>query len=204
MPFFALFYLLGSLVDLLEHTVHCFPITVVTSDSAVVERLTSLPGNCTVSVETEKFMIESAIFNDTDLPPVRDIHLVMLETNYHRWEDIKRLPGAVAEMNPFLKRAADLYLEGKIKLFAMSFALGIIVAVFTFPVAIPLRTPFRRLDRAAALFGGILFFFLSVTGFFIVPRVFRGAYLLSVGVGLVFVLLLSLLMRRYGERREGR
>jgi len=200
-PFFALFYLLGTLVSLLEHTVQCFPMTVVTSEKSLAEQVAALPGNCSVVVETEKFMIESAIFSDVDLPPVRDIYLVMLEGDYGRREDLLRLSDAIVEMNPFLKRVADLYVSGKLKLFAASFALGVIVAVLTFPVALPPRTPFRRLDNSAMLFGGILFLLCFVGGFLTAPPVFRGVYFLATAAGLVFALVFRLMVRRFEHPR---
>ncbi len=200
-PFFVLFYLLGILVSLLEHTVRCFPMTVVTSEKTIAEQVVALPGNCSGVVETEKFMIESAIFNDVDLPPVRDIYLVTLEGDYARWEDLLRLSDAIVEMNPFLKRVADLYVVGRLKLFAASFALGVIVAVLTFPMALPPRTPFRRLDNSAMLFGGALFVLCGVVVFSTVPSVFRGAYLLAVTAGLLFALIFRFLMKRFEHSR---
>ncbi len=200
-PFFILFYLLGMLVTLLEHTVNCFPLTVVTSDKAVAEQAAAF-GTCSAVIETEKFMIENSIFSDVDLPPVRDIYLVMSEGDYERSKEISRIPDAIVEMNPFLKQVADLYLAGKLKLFAASFVIGIVTAVLTFPVALPLRTPFRRLDRAVAAFGASLFFFCFGAGLFVVPGSFRGVYLLTVGVGLVFVLVFRLIVKRY-EQVEG-
>ncbi len=129
LPFFVLLYLLGSLVGLLEHTIHCFPLTAITSDRAFAERLAAMPENCSAHIETEKFMIESTIFNDADLPPVRDIYLVMVEGDYDRWVEVSREPEAIVEMNPFLRRVADLYLAGRLKLFTGSFAIAVIVAV---------------------------------------------------------------------------
>ena len=201
-PFFAILYLLAALVALLDHTVHCFPVTAVTTDRAVAERLAALPGNCSAAVEAEKFMIESAIFNDTDIPPVRDIYLVAIEGDYAAWEELQRTPGAVVEMNPFLKRVADLYLTGRLKLLSASFAIGVIAAVLTFPVALPVRTPFRRLDLAATIFGWVLFGALLIGGAVMAPPVFLPAYLLAAAAGMLFALVFRILMKKY-ETKEG-
>ncbi len=195
-PFFALLLSIGSLVGLLERTVTCFPVTVITSDRGLAEAMAGRANNCRATVEVEKFMIESPIFNDIDLPPVRDIFFVTLETDYAAWEEIQRTPDAIAEMNPFLKRVADLYLAGRLKIMIIAFVTGVVTAVLTFPFAFPRRSPFRRLDLAAASTGWGLLGLLSFGVAFAVPPLFLPTYLLTLAVGLAFAILLRVLARK--------
>lgn len=197
LPFFVLLYLLGALTGLLERTVTCFPMSVITTNKAVAEKLADRPGNCSSSVEVEKFMIESAIFNDTDLPPVRDIYLVFLEADYASWEDIQRMGDTVAEMNPFLRRVADLYLAGRLKMMVIAFIVGVIVAVLSFPFALPRRTPFRRLDIAASVAGWGSFAALAVGVAFAVHPVFLPTYALTTGAGMLFALVFRILLKKH-------
>ncbi len=197
LPFFILLYLFGALTGLLEQTVTCFPMSVITTNKAVAEKLADRPGNCRSSVEVEKFMIESPIFTDTDLPPVRDIYLVFVEADYAAWEEVQALGDAIAEMNPFLKRIADLYIAGRLKMMAIAFIMGIITAVFTFPFALPRRTPFRRLDIAAGIAGWGTFAALAVGVAFAVHPVFLPTYMLATAAGILFALVFRILLKKH-------
>lgn len=197
LPFFVLLYLFGALTGLLERTVTCFPMSIVTTNKEIAEKLADRPGNCRSSVEVEKFMIESAIFNDTDLPPVRDIYLVFIEADYAAWEEVQKLGDAIAEMNPFLKRVADFYLVGRLKIMAIAFAMGIIMAVLTFPFALPRRSPFRRLDIAAGIAGWGSFAALAVGVAFAVHPVFLPTYMLTTAAGMLFALVFRILLKKY-------
>lgn len=197
LPFFVLLYLFGALTGLLERTVTCFPMSVITTNKAVAEKLADRPGNCRSSLELEKFMIESPIFNDTDLPPVRDIYLVFLEADYTAWEEVRRTGDAIAEMNPFLKRIADLYLAGRLKMLVIAFIVGIIAAVLTFPFALPRRSPFRRLDIAAGIAGWGVFGALAVGVAFAVHPVFLPAYALTTAAGILFAIVFRILLKKH-------
>gem|GEM_PF-1667445 len=197
LPFFVLLYLLGALTGLLERTVTCFPMTVITTNKAVAEKLADRPGNCSASLEVEKFMIESPIFNDTDLPPVRDIYLVFIEAEYASWEEVQQQGDAIAEMNPFLKRIADLYLVGRLKMMAIAFILGVITAVLSFPFALPRRSPFRRLDIGAGIAGWGTFAALAVGVAFAVHPVFLPAYLLTTAAGILFAFVFRILLKKH-------
>ncbi len=203
LPFFLFLLFADYAVSYFEQTLRCFPVTVVTTDKKIVERLAAVPDRCMFSVETEKFMIESQIFNDYDVPPVKDIYLIMLKTAYTQWDEIREIDNAITEMNPFVKRAADFYIANGLKLKLGVFLAALVVLLLCTPVAAVALPKGRRIRIASGLWllgsygaAGFWLFFNAAAGS-------KNMLIFSLSAGFVMYIIMEVIVTKHADDAAG-
>ncbi len=130
LPFFLSILTVSYVLMFFTTLENCFPATLVTTDRSVVDRQMKNK-NCTVSLTSEKLMIESEVFNDYDMPPVKTIYFLTFETDYDRIVELSSIDEAVVETNPYLESVYEFYLENKMKITSIMFFIAIIIHIIS-------------------------------------------------------------------------
>lgn len=166
LPFFLSILIVSCVLMFFITLEDCFPATLVTTDRTVIDRQMK-NRNCKASMISEKLMIESEVFNDYDMPPVKTIYFFSFETDHDRIVELASIPEAVVETNPYLEAAYKFYSDNEMKMISVMFFASIvvhIVSVLIFSVWFPAVSFFDFFLRISVFVAAVIRLLIFLKG----------------------------------------